>query len=144
VAKGLSLSPAEATATFRRVLRVLLVPNRCPTDRRRDDRIPRYQSLPQDGRDCWRPKNPVPRLDVAGTVVATGANVSRFTVGGEVFGIGQGSVAQYTCASEDKLARKPASLSFDQAALGRVEGQRPVSAKNAQIASVALGPRGSV
>ena len=74
---------------------------------------------------------------------ADGANVSRFTVGGEVRHQPR-LLRAVQCASEDKLARKPASLSFDQAALGRVEGQRPVSAKNAQIASVALGPRGSV
>jgi NADPH:quinone reductase-like Zn-dependent oxidoreductase len=69
-----------------------------------------------------RPKHPVPGLDVAGTVVATGADVSRFKVGDEVFGISQGSFAQYACASEDKLARKPASLSFDQAAVLGVSG----------------------
>jgi len=65
---------------------------------------------------------PFPGLDVAGTVAATGADVSRFNVGDEVFGISQGSFAQYACASEDKLARKPASLSFDQAAVLGVSG----------------------
>jgi NADPH:quinone reductase-like Zn-dependent oxidoreductase len=33
------------------------------------------------------PKNPVPGLDVAGTVVAVGSGVTRFTAGDEVFGI---------------------------------------------------------
>ena len=33
------------------------------------------------------PKNHVPGLDVAGTVVAIGADVTRFQVGDEVFGI---------------------------------------------------------
>jgi hypothetical protein len=41
------------------------------------------------------PRNPVPGLDVAGTVVAVGADVTGFTVGEEVFGIGQGSFAEY-------------------------------------------------
>ena len=58
------------------------------------------------------PKNPVPGLDVAGTVVAAGADVTGFAVGEEVFGIGQGSFAEYARARQDKLARKrPASPS---------------------------------
>ena len=69
-----------------------------------------------------RPKNPVPGLDVAGTVAAVGANVSRFEVGDEVFGISQGSFAQYARAREDKLAHKPASLTFGQAAVVAVSG----------------------
>jgi NADPH:quinone reductase-like Zn-dependent oxidoreductase len=68
------------------------------------------------------PKNPVPGLDVAGTVVAVGAAVTRFDVGDEVFGISRGSFAEYACAREDKLARKPANLSFDQAAAVAVSG----------------------
>jgi NADPH:quinone reductase-like Zn-dependent oxidoreductase len=64
-----------------------------------------------------RPKNRVPGLDVAGTVVAVGAAVSRFAAGDEVFGISRGSFAEYAAAREDKLARKPANLSFEQAAV---------------------------
>jgi NADPH:quinone reductase-like Zn-dependent oxidoreductase len=68
------------------------------------------------------PKNPVPGLDVAGTVVAVGAAVTRFEAGDEVFGISRGSFAEYARAREDKLARKPANLSFDQAAVVAVSG----------------------
>lgn len=68
------------------------------------------------------PKNPVPGLDVAGTVVAAGAAVTRFAVGEEVFGISQGSFAGYARARQDKLARKPTSLTFDQAAAVAVSG----------------------
>jgi NADPH:quinone reductase-like Zn-dependent oxidoreductase len=68
------------------------------------------------------PKNPVPGLDVAGTVVAVGADVTGFAVGEEVFGIGQGSFAEYARARQDKLARKPASLTFSQAAVVAVSG----------------------
>jgi NADPH:quinone reductase-like Zn-dependent oxidoreductase len=68
------------------------------------------------------PKNPVPGLDVAGTVVAVGPEVTRFTVGDEVFGIARGSFAQYAAAREDKLVRKPATLSFEQAAVVAVSG----------------------
>ncbi len=69
-----------------------------------------------------RPKNRVPGLDLAGTVVAAGADVTRFEVGDEVFGISKGSFADYACAREDKLARKPANLTFDQAAVVAVSG----------------------
>jgi NADPH:quinone reductase-like Zn-dependent oxidoreductase len=64
----------------------------------------------------------VPGLDVAGTVVATGADVTGFQAGEEVFGIARGSFAEYAAARADKLARKPASLSFTQAAAVAVSG----------------------
>ena len=63
-----------------------------------------------------KPKNPVRGTDVAGTVEAVGNGVSRFKVGDEVFGSAEGSFAEYATASEDKLAIKPANLSFDEAA----------------------------
>lgn len=68
------------------------------------------------------PSNPVPGLDVAGTVVELGAGVTRFKVGDQVFGLSKGSFAEYACAREDKLARKPSSLSFEQAAVVGVSG----------------------
>ena len=63
------------------------------------------------------PKNPVPGRDVAGTVEALGARVTRFAVGDEVYGVAPGSFAEYAAADEDKLARKPVALSFAQAAV---------------------------
>jgi len=63
------------------------------------------------------PKNPVPGLDVAGTVVAVGAAVTKLAPGDEVFGIAKGSFAEYAAALESKLASKPANLSFEQAAV---------------------------
>ena len=68
------------------------------------------------------PRHRVPGLDVAGTVVAAGANVTRFEVGDEVFGTSQGAFAEYARARQDKLARKPATLTFDQAAVIAVSG----------------------
>jgi NADPH:quinone reductase-like Zn-dependent oxidoreductase len=68
------------------------------------------------------PKNRVPGLDVAGTVVACGADVTRFQAGDEVFGISRGSFAEYAAARADKLVRKPARLSFEQAAVVAVSG----------------------
>lgn len=68
------------------------------------------------------PKNRVPGLDVAGTVVEVGASVTRFAVGDEVFGISRGSFAEYAAAREDKLAPKPPSLTWEQAAVVPVSG----------------------
>lgn len=69
-----------------------------------------------------RPRRPVPGHDVAGTVVAVGAAVTRFAVGDEVFGMANGSFAEYAAAREDKLALKPVNLSFEQAAVVPVSG----------------------
>jgi NADPH:quinone reductase-like Zn-dependent oxidoreductase len=69
-----------------------------------------------------RPKNPIPGLDVAGTVAAVGEAVTRFEVGDEVYGISQGSFAEYARARADKLARKPTNLTFEQTAVVPVSG----------------------
>jgi NADPH:quinone reductase-like Zn-dependent oxidoreductase len=68
------------------------------------------------------PKNPVIGSDVAGVVEAVGKNVTRFQPGDEVFGIGKGSYAEYARALEDKLAPKPVSLTFEQAAVIAISG----------------------
>jgi NADPH:quinone reductase-like Zn-dependent oxidoreductase len=68
------------------------------------------------------PRNPVPGLDVAGTVVEVGPEVTRFSVGDEVFGFSRGSFAEYAVARESKLAAKPANASFEQAAAVPVSG----------------------
>jgi NADPH:quinone reductase-like Zn-dependent oxidoreductase len=74
------------------------------------------------------PKNPVIGSDVAGVVEAVGKNVSRFQPGDEVFGIGKGSYAEYVCAREDKLAPKPANLTFEQAAVLAIMGSTALQA----------------
>ena len=53
---------------------------------------------------------------MAGQVEATGKDVTRFQPGDEVMGTGEGSFAEYARAREDKLAPKPANLTFEQAA----------------------------
>jgi NADPH:quinone reductase-like Zn-dependent oxidoreductase len=68
------------------------------------------------------PKNPVPGADVAGVVEAVGKAVTRFQPGDEVFGIAKGSYAEYVRAPEDKLALKPANLTFEQAAAVAISG----------------------
>jgi NADPH:quinone reductase-like Zn-dependent oxidoreductase len=74
------------------------------------------------GYGLTKPKRRVPGLDVAGRVVAVGTDVTRFTIGDEVFGIANGSLAEYATASEEKLAAKPANLTFAQAAVTAVSG----------------------
>lgn len=69
-----------------------------------------------------KPKNTVPGLDVAGRVVAVGADVTRFAPGDEVFGVANGSLAEYATADEEKLVAKPANLNFAQAAVSAVSG----------------------
>jgi len=87
-----------------------------------------------------KPKNPVPGMDVAGTVMETGAQVTRFKAGDEVFGIAKGSYAEYAAASEDKLSLKPESLTFEQAAAISVSGLTALRALDA----AEVGPGSSV
>lgn len=68
------------------------------------------------GTGFFAPKARVPGMDVAGRVEAVGENVTAFRPGDEVFGAGNGSFAEYACARADKLALKPANLTFEQAA----------------------------
>jgi len=77
------------------------------------------------------PRNPVLGRDVAGTVVETGSAVTRFAVGDAVFGIAPGSFAEYAVAREDKLAHKPASVSFEQAAVLSISGVTALQALEA-------------
>lgn len=69
-----------------------------------------------------KPKTKVPGFDMAGRVVAVGADVTRFEVGDEVFGIAKGAFAEYAAAAESKIAHKPANVTFDQAAVSAVSG----------------------
>jgi NADPH:quinone reductase-like Zn-dependent oxidoreductase len=69
-----------------------------------------------------RPRNPVPGSDLAGVVAAVGSSVTRFRPGDEVYGVGKGSFAEFAAACEDKLVRKPTTLTFEQAAAVPVSG----------------------
>ncbi len=63
-----------------------------------------------------KPKRGIPGFDLAGTVEAVGARVTRFKRGDEVFGAHHGTCVEYVTAAEDKLALKPTSFSFIEAA----------------------------
>jgi NADPH:quinone reductase-like Zn-dependent oxidoreductase len=69
-----------------------------------------------------RPKVRVRGRDVAGRVDAVGKDVTEFRPGDEVFGICEGSFAEYACARADKLVPKPANLTFEQAAVVPISG----------------------
>jgi NADPH:quinone reductase-like Zn-dependent oxidoreductase len=68
------------------------------------------------------PTLPVRGVDLAGEVEAVGKDVTRFQPGDAVFGTGSGTFAEYTTAREDRLAPKPAQLSFEEAAAVPVAG----------------------
>jgi len=53
--------------------------------------------------------------DFAGVIEATGKDVTEFRPGDEVFGLRWGALAEYVCARKDRIALKPANISFDQA-----------------------------
>ena|ERR1700686_3566362 len=62
------------------------------------------------------PKDKRIGVDAAGEVEAVGRNVTQFKPGDQVFGVCRGAFAEYACATEDKLAQKPANSSFEDAA----------------------------
>ena len=69
------------------------------------------------GEGLLKPKNTIPGADVAGRVETVGRNVKQLRPGDEVYGdVGHGSFAEYICTPENRLALKPANLSFEQAA----------------------------
>lgn len=68
----------------------------------------------------FSPKIEVLGVDFSGEVVEVGNEVTGFNVGDEVYGdlseYGFGAFAEYVCATEKALTRKPPSMSFQQAA----------------------------
>jgi NADPH:quinone reductase-like Zn-dependent oxidoreductase len=73
-----------------------------------------YVARPQMG--LGKPKSNRLGVDLAGVVAAVGDDVTRFKAGDEVFGAGTGALAEYVAVPGDALVRKPANLSFEQAA----------------------------
>jgi len=69
-----------------------------------------------------KPKYPILGSDLAGQVEAVGSKVTQYKPGDEVFGLGGtsslfiGAFAEYVSNPEDRLALKPARLTFEEAA----------------------------
>jgi NADPH:quinone reductase-like Zn-dependent oxidoreductase len=76
------------------------------------------------GAGLRKPKDRVPGTDLAGRVESVGTKVTRFRPGDEVFGQSLavnlwrngGAFAEYAAVPEARFERKPAGLTFDQAA----------------------------
>ncbi|TWP49551.1 NAD(P)-dependent alcohol dehydrogenase [Lentzea tibetensis] len=68
------------------------------------------------------PSNPVRGREVAGVVESVGAGVTRFAPGDQVFGIGEGTYAEYARARAAKLVPLPENLTFEQAAALPISG----------------------
>jgi NADPH:quinone reductase-like Zn-dependent oxidoreductase len=64
-------------------------------------------------------------------VVEVGRDVTAFQPGDAVFGAALGSFAEYVCAQPDRLAPKPANVSFEQAAAVPVAGLTALQALKA-------------
>jgi NADPH:quinone reductase-like Zn-dependent oxidoreductase len=69
-----------------------------------------------------KPKDSRFGIDCAGTVEAVGKNVTKFKPGDEVFGVANGAIAEYACASERTLVTKPDNITFEQAGSVGVAG----------------------
>jgi NADPH:quinone reductase-like Zn-dependent oxidoreductase len=63
-----------------------------------------------------KPKSPAVGGDLAGTVEVVGKDVEEFQPGDEVFGTTLGAWAEYAPGREPRLVRKPANVSFEEAA----------------------------
>lgn len=72
------------------------------------------------GAGFLKPKKTGLGADIAGEVVAVGKDVTTWKVGDEVFGdtisSKNGGLAEFVCVKEQRLARKPAQMSFEEAA----------------------------
>jgi len=68
------------------------------------------------GNGLRKPKDPTVGADLAGRIEAVGKDVTELQPGEEVFGTSGGSWAEYAAARPDRLAPKPANLSFEESA----------------------------
>lgn len=74
------------------------------------------------GAGLRKPKSSRVGVDLAGVIEAVGKDVTQFKLGDEVFGGVGGAFAEYVCSAEQRIARKPANISFEQAAGVTVAG----------------------
>jgi NADPH:quinone reductase-like Zn-dependent oxidoreductase len=70
----------------------------------------------------WKPRQRVAGLQFAGTVAALGDEAQGVALEEHVFGYASGALAEYVAVPVEGLARKPAGLSFKQAASVPISG----------------------
>jgi NADPH:quinone reductase-like Zn-dependent oxidoreductase len=118
----------------------VLIKVRATTVHRGDVRIRRFD-VPRGQRfmarlalGFTRPKHPILGMELAGEVESVGRHVTLFGAGDAVFGFtgwGLGAYAEYIClpekprksvAKDGMLARKPANMTFEEAAAGPATG----------------------
>lgn len=75
-----------------------------------------------------KPRDPSLGADLAGIVEAVGLGVTRFAVGDEVFGTGEGTFAELAVAKVERLVRKPANVSFEEAGAVTMAGYTALQA----------------
>src|SRR5215472_1428703 len=95
------------------------------------------------GAGLRRPKRPVRGSDIAGVVQAVGRQVTDLAPGDEVFGSTKtrtGAFAQYAIASATQLVKKPAELTFTDAAASVLCGLAALVAMR-DVAQVGAGTR---
>jgi NADPH:quinone reductase-like Zn-dependent oxidoreductase len=95
------------------------------------------------GSGLRRPRRQVRGSDIAGVVEAVGPQVTDLVPGDEVFGFTKGrtgAFAQYAVASAAQLVKKPAALSFTDAAASVMSGLAALVATR-DVARVSAGTR---
>ena len=94
------------------------------------------------------PKQRIRGVDVAGVVEQVGPGVTEFAVGDEVFGSASGSFAEFALSAPTRLTRKPASVSFEQAAAAPMAGYTALQAVRGRVEAgtrvLVLGAGGGV
>ena len=83
---------------------------------------------------------PIRGVDVAGTIEAVGKDVTGFRAGDEVFGSAIATFAEYARARQDRIAIKPATMSFEEGASMGVAGYTALQGLR-DIAQVKPGQR---
>lgn len=71
--------------------------------------------------------------DVSGIIEKVGSNVLDFKIGDEIFGLTNGSYAEYVIASPETIVKKPANISFYEAAAVSVAGLTAYQAISDQL-----------
>jgi NADPH:quinone reductase-like Zn-dependent oxidoreductase len=96
------------------------------------------------------PRKHIPGRAFAGVVEAVGPGVTRFAPGDAVLGTASGTLAELTVTHEDKVAAKPAALSFAEAAAAPVsavtalQGLRDIGKIEAGMSVLVIGASGGV